>query len=165
MRREQEFFTEIESPVGRLRLVGDESGLRQVWFVAGRHRTAPKKEWKEAKEPFREVIRQLRAYFEGELKEFRVPLVMEGTEFQLSVWKELRKIPYGETRSYGQLAETIGKPKAVRAVGLANGQNPIPIIVPCHRVIGSDGSLTGFGGGIENKRKLLELESGQLKLL
>ncbi len=108
---------------------------------------------------------QLRAYFAGERKQFDLPLEMEGTEFQLSVWRELQRIPYGETISYLELARRIGNPKAVRAVGLANGQNPIPIIVPCHRVIGSDGSLTGFGGGMENKRKLLELERGQRRLL
>jgi methylated-DNA-[protein]-cysteine S-methyltransferase len=107
----------------------------------------------------------LKAYFRGELKEFDLPLEMQGTEFQLRVWNELRAIPYGETISYAQLAGRIGNPKAVRAVGLANGSNPIPIIVPCHRVIGSDGSLTGFGGGLATKKKLLELENKQLSLL
>jgi methylated-DNA-[protein]-cysteine S-methyltransferase len=111
------------------------------------------------------VRRQLQEYFAGELREFDIPLLMEGTEFQKRVWKTLQTIPYGETISYGELAKKIGDSKAVRAVGAANGQNPIPIIVPCHRVIGSDGSLTGFGGGIENKRKLLELERGQGTLL
>jgi len=110
-------------------------------------------------------MRQLNAYFAGELREFEIPLLMEGTEFQKRVWKALLAIPYGETISYGELAKKIGEPKAVRAVGAANGQNPIPIIVPCHRVIGSDGSLTGFGGGIENKKRLLELESRQRRLL
>jgi len=165
MTQKPEFYTEMKSPVGRLRLVGDDVGLRQVWFLGGRHSKAARKEWKEDRAPFDEAIRQLDAYFRGELKDFDLPLRMEGTEFQLSVWKELRRIPYGETRTYGEMAKKIGNPKGARAVGLANGQNPIPIIVPCHRVIGSDGSLTGFGGGIENKRKLLELESGQLKLL
>jgi methylated-DNA-[protein]-cysteine S-methyltransferase len=99
------------------------------------------------------------------LKEFDLPLAMEGTDFQLRVWNTLRAIPYGETISYAQLAERIGNPKAVRAVGLANGSNPIPIIVPCHRVIGSDGSLTGFGGGLATKKMLLQLESKQLSLL
>jgi methylated-DNA-[protein]-cysteine S-methyltransferase len=165
MKAQLEFYTEMESPVGRLRLVGDEDGLRQVWFLEGRHPKATLEGWKEERSHFAEAIRQLEAYFRGELKEFDLPVRMEGTEFQLSVWKELRKIPYGETRTYGELAKTIGNPKAMRAVGLANGQNPIPIIVPCHRVIGSDGSLTGFGGGIENKKKLLELERGQRRLL
>jgi methylated-DNA-[protein]-cysteine S-methyltransferase len=122
-------------------------------------------DWREDKAPFAEVIRQLRAYFSGELKTFDLPLAPEGTEFQLLVWNSLRTIPYGETISYAQLAHNIGNPKAVRAVGLANGCNPIPIIIPCHRVIGSDGSLTGFGGGLPNKKKLLALESRQLSLL
>jgi len=130
-----------------------------------KHAAPPPAGWKEDKAPFAEVIRQLQAYFRGELKEFDLPLALAGTEFQLRVWDTLREIPYGETISYLQLAERIGNPKAVRAVGLANGSNPIPIIVPCHRVIGSDGSLTGFGGGISTKKKLLELESKQLSLL
>ena len=121
--------------------------------------------WKQDKAPFVEVIRQLQAYFDGELREFDLPLAPEGTEFQLRVWNTLRAIPYGETISYAQLAQKIGDPKAVRAVGLANGSNPIPIIIPCHRVIGSNGSLTGFGGGLSNKKKLLALESRQLSLL
>jgi methylated-DNA-[protein]-cysteine S-methyltransferase len=159
------FYAEVESPVGGLRLVGDGEKLRQVWFLAGRSKRAAQKEWVRDEMPFREVMRQLRAYFRGELKNFDVPLEMKGTEFQLSVWRELLKIPYGETASYLEIARRIGNEKAVRAVGLANGQNPIPIIVPCHRVIGSDGSLTGFGGGMENKKKLLELERGQGQLL
>ena len=123
------------------------------------------RDWVEDAAPFKEAIRQLRAYFERKLKDFDVPLVLEGTEFQLLVWRNLRKIPYGETVSYGQLARRIGSPDAARAVGLANGSNPIPIIIPCHRVIGSNGDLTGFGGGIPLKKKLLALESNQLSLL
>jgi len=107
----------------------------------------------------RETLRQLRAYFAGELRTFDVPLEMIGTEFQRRVWQALRKIPYGETRSYSQLASRIGAPRAVRAVGAANGRNPIPIIVPCHRVIGASGHLVGFGGGLEWKRFLLDLEA------
>ena len=169
------FYGEMESPVGGLRLVGDERALRQVWFLEGkpscgkgtehRHRKAPEKGWVRDERPFSEAMRQLRAYFAGKLREFDLPLEMEGTEFQLSVWRELRRIPYGATASYLEIARRIGNAKAVRAVGLANGQNPIPIIVPCHRVIGSDGSLTGFGGGMENKKKLLGLERGQGTLL
>lgn len=159
------FYAEMESPVGGLRLAGDGEKLRQVWFMEGKSRKGPQKDWVKDEKPFREVTQQLRAYFRGELKEFDLRLEMEGTEFQRSVWRELQRIPYGETISYLELAKRIGNPKAVRAVGLANGQNPIPIIVPCHRVIGSDGSLTGFGGGMENKRKLLELEKGQRRLL
>jgi methylated-DNA-[protein]-cysteine S-methyltransferase len=159
------YYTRFESPVGRLLLAGDAKGLRRVSFENSKRSAPLKSEWKQNRAAFGEVIRQLQAYFRGELKEFDVPLAMEGTEFQLRVWNELREIPYGETISYAQLAGRIGNPKAARAVGLANGSNPIPIIVPCHRVIGSDGSLTGFGGGLPTKKMLLELESKQLSLL
>ncbi|MDX1983869.1 MAG: methylated-DNA--[protein]-cysteine S-methyltransferase, partial [Bryobacteraceae bacterium] len=108
--------------------------------------------------PFREVIRQLDAYFKGALHDFDVPLAPLGTPFQRNVWSALREIPYGRTISYGELARRIGNPSASRAVGLANGSNPIAIIVPCHRVIGANGKLTGFGGGLDVKRKLLDLE-------
>jgi len=159
----------IESPVGGLRLVAEEIGLRSVWFLRGggrqESRAVHNPAWTEDAGFFADVIRQLRAYFAGDLREFDIPLLMEGTEFQKRVWESLQAIPYGETISYGELAKRIGDPKAVRAVGAANGQNPIPIIVPCHRVIGSNGSLTGFGGGLENKKKLLELERGQRRLL
>ncbi len=110
-------------------------------------------------------MRQLRAYFAGELTEFDVRLAPRGTEFQLNVWQHLCKIPYGETISYGELARRVGNPRASRAVGLANGSNPIPIIIPCHRVIGSKGNLTGYGGGLLIKEKLLALEQKQLRLL
>jgi len=159
------FYTTIESPVGALLLAGESNALRRVSFENGKRTTPAQPDWKLDKEPFSEVIRQLQAYFRGELKEFDLPLAMEGTEFQLRVWNALRAIPYGETISYARLAERIGNPKAVRAVGLANGSNPIPIIVPCHRVIGSDGSLTGFGGGLSTKKMLLELENKQFSLL
>ena len=159
------FYTTIESPVGPLLLAGDADALRLLSFESSKHAAPPQADWKEDRAPFAEVIRQLQAYFRGELREFDVPLALEGTDFQRRVWNALRGISYGETISYLQLAERIGNPKAVRAVGLANGSNPIPIIVPCHRVIGSDGSLTGFGGGISTKKKLLELESKQLSLL
>jgi len=148
-----------------LLLAGDSNALRLVSFESSKRSTPPRPDWEQDKAPFAEVIRQLQAYFGGELKEFDLPLALEGTDFQLRVWKALRTIPYGETFSYAQLAQCIGNPKSVRAVGLANGSNPIPIIVPCHRVIGSDGSLTGFGGGLSTKKKLLELENKQLRLL
>jgi methylated-DNA-[protein]-cysteine S-methyltransferase len=159
------YYTRVESPVGPLLLAGDAKALRRVSFESSKRSAPPESEWKQNRAAFAEVICQLQAYFRGELKEFDVPLAMEGTEFQLRVWNKLREIPYGETISYAQLAGRIGNPKAVRAVGLANGSNPIPIIVPCHRVIGSDGSLTGFGGGLPTKKLLLELESKQLSLL
>lgn len=158
-------YTRIDSPVGKLLLAADAQGLRQVSFGSSKRAALVQPQWREDNAPFAEVIRQLQAYFSGELKHFDLPLAPEGTEFQLRVWNSLRTIPYGETISYAQLAQKIGNPQAVRAVGLANGSNPIPIIVPCHRVIGSDGSLTGFGGGLANKRILLVLESRQLSLL
>jgi methylated-DNA-[protein]-cysteine S-methyltransferase len=114
---------------------------------------------------FTDVVDQLKSYFAGERKAFDLPLVLEGTTFQERVWTALQNIPYGETVSYKVLAERVGSPKAVRAVGAANGANPIPIIIPCHRVIGNDGSLTGFGGGLPLKKRLLELESRQMTLL
>jgi methylated-DNA-[protein]-cysteine S-methyltransferase len=113
----------------------------------------------------KEIVRQLRAYFAGTLEKFHLPLSPQGTQFQLGVWKRLCDIPYGETISYGELARRIGNPNASRAVGLANGSNPIPIIIPCHRVIGSNGKLTGYGGGLPIKEKLLALERRQLQLL
>lgn len=159
------FYTTVDSPVGPLLLAGDVNALRGVSFESSKRTMPPPPDWKQNRAAFAEVIRQLKAYFRGELKEFDLPLAMDGTEFQLRVWNALRTIPYGETISYAQLAERIGNPKAVRAVGLANGSNPIPIIVPCHRVIGSNGSLTGFGGGLSTKKMLLELENKQLSLL
>jgi methylated-DNA-[protein]-cysteine S-methyltransferase len=159
------FYTWMKSPVGSLLLAGDECGLRLLSFERSKRAAAVAPGWKPDEAPFVEVVRQLQAYFGGEAKEFDLPLSPEGTDFQLNVWRSLRTIPYGETITYRTLAERIGNPKAVRAVGLANGCNPIPIIIPCHRVIGSDGSLTGFGGGLSNKKKLLDLESKQMSLL
>ncbi len=158
-------YTTSDSPIGPLLLAGNDSGLHFLSFAAEKRAVTPRRDWIENSRPFVEVIHQLRAYFRGELTQFDVPLCLEGTPFQLRVWENLRTIPYGETISYGQLARRIGKPEAVRAVGTANGSNPIPIIVPCHRVIGSDGSLTGYGGGLPVKEKLLALESRQLRLL
>ena len=123
--------------------------------MARRHQVS----WKKDRKPFEEVETQLDSYFASELQEFDLRLELTGTEFQKIVWKMLTKIPYGETWSYGELARHIGRPKASRAVGAANGLNPIPVIIPCHRVIGSDGKLTGFGGGIKTKEYLLNLEN------
>ena len=161
----QTCFTQIESPVGRLRLVLNEKGLQRLDFLKGRNPGQPDDSWREAQAPLRETIRQLKAYFSGKLEAFDLPLAPDGTAFQQSVWKELCEIPYGETISYGELARRIGNPAACRAVGLANGTNPIPIIIPCHRVIGSNGKLTGYGGGLPIKEKLLALEARQLRLL
>ena len=158
-------YTYLDTPVGVLLLRANEDGLRAINFSKSGRRAPPKSDWQEDPRGFREVVRQLRAYFAGELEEFDIPLAPEGTEFQRRVWDELSKIPYGETVSYGELARRIGNPKASRAVGLANGSNPIPIIIPCHRVIGSNGKLTGYGGGLPVKEKLLALERRQLRLL
>lgn len=158
-------YTVMKSPIGPLMLAGRDDGLRLVHFSTGRRLKSPQRDWVEDKTPFKEVIRQLEVYFDGRLKVFDLPLVLDGTEFQLRVWNNLRKIPYGETISYGQLAKRVGSPDAARAVGLANGSNPIPIIIPCHRVIGSNGDLTGFGGGLPLKKKLLALEGRQLSFL
>jgi methylated-DNA-[protein]-cysteine S-methyltransferase len=158
-------YTEIESPVGPLLLAADEAGLRQIRFVKGRRRERPELSWTKDRAPFTGLIQELRAYFAGELESFGQPLAPEGTAFQLKVWNKLCDIPYGETISYQELATRIGNPQASRAVGLANGSNPIPIVIPCHRVIGSNGQLTGYGGGLAIKQKLLTLEQGQLRLL
>jgi methylated-DNA-[protein]-cysteine S-methyltransferase len=162
---EMVFYTEIESPIGRLRLAGNADGLREIHFIEGWRPWPKKPEWMANDAPFGEVIAQLEEYFAGKRREFDLPLALQGTPFQLRVWHALLEIPYGETVSYKELAERIGNVKAVRAVGLANGANPIPIVVPCHRVIGSNGSLIGFGGGLPLKQKLLALEKGQLRLL
>jgi methylated-DNA-[protein]-cysteine S-methyltransferase len=159
------FYTQIESPIGALLLVADDAGLRQILFVKGRYEAHPDPSWHEDRTPLRETIRQLQAYFAGDLEDFDLQLAPEGTPFQREVWRRLCDIPYGETISYGELAGRIGNPKASRAVGLANGSNPIPIVIPCHRVIGSNGKLTGYGGGLPIKEKLLALECRQLRLL
>lgn len=158
-------YTQIASPVGPLLLAADAAGLREIRFVNGRHPATPDPDWRKDASLFAEPIRQLQAYFAGELQDFDLELAPRGTPFQLEVWRCLRDIPYGQTISYGELARRIGSPQASRAVGLANGSNPIPIVIPCHRVIGSNGKLTGYGGGLPIKQKLLELERGQGKLL
>ena len=150
-------WTELNVVDGlRLRMVAWGSSLRTIDF----HLSSPVSgmERNDSNLVLRETMLQLRAYFAGELRDFDVPLDMQGTPFQQRVWNELLRIPYGETRSYMQIAVAVGAPKAVRAVGAANGSNPIPIIVPCHRVIGSSGKLTGYGGGLPLKKRLLELE-------
>ncbi len=158
-------YTQIESPVGPLLLAGDEAGLRQIRFAQGKQPARVEASWTKDRAFFSSLIGQLRAYFAGELERFDHPLAPAGTPFQLKVWKELCAIPYGETVSYGELARRIGNANASRAVGLANGSNPIPIVIPCHRVIGSNGRLTGYGGGLAIKEKLLALERGQRRLL
>jgi methylated-DNA-[protein]-cysteine S-methyltransferase len=151
-------FRTIASPIGELTLAGAGSTLTHLLMAEQSHEP-DRSDWEPAaSDAFTDVVEQLDAYFAGRLTEFDVDMQSDGTEFQRRVWAALQTIPYGETRSYGQIAEQIGSPAASRAVGLANGRNPISIIVPCHRVIGSSGGLTGYGGGIERKRALLELE-------
>ena len=148
----------MESPVGDLLLVGDERRLRGLYMQAGRRPATVGPAWKRADEPFAAAREQLGEYFAGERTEFDLPLAPDGTPFQAQVWEALTRIPYGRTASYGEIARGIGHPSASRAVGMANGRNPISILVPCHRVIGTDGKLTGYAGGVERKRFLLELE-------
>ena len=150
--------TFIDSPVGKLFLAGTHGALTELRFASRLDPEHPGRTWPNSGEPFREAIRQLHAYFAGELKAFDLPLDPGGTPFQQTVWNALRKIPYGTFISYKELAVRVNKPGAHRSVGAANGKNPISIIIPCHRVIGSDGQLTGYGGGLEAKRFLLELE-------
>jgi methylated-DNA-[protein]-cysteine S-methyltransferase len=157
-------YTYYESPLGNTLLAADERGLRLISFATGKRPEHPESNWRKDAAPCKETIRQLRAYFAGDLTDFDLPLSLIGTDFQLRVWQMLQTIPYGETTSYGQLARRLGNPNASRAVGLANGSNPIPIIVPCHRVIGSNGSPVGYGGGLPNKKALLALESRQRRL-
>lgn len=151
------------TPVGDLLLAGDGKALHFVSFPSGSKAFQPRSGWHRDDEPFHEVKRQLDAYFAGDLKHFDLPLALGGTEFQRKVWLALAEIPFGETRTYGWQAEVVAAPGSARAVGAANGANPIPIILPCHRVIGSTGALTGFGGGIEVKRWLLTHEGAMPK--
>jgi methylated-DNA-[protein]-cysteine S-methyltransferase len=153
-------YTEIDNPIVRLAVAADEQGLRAIRFLDGPGRLAPDPEWRRDDRALKAATRELRAYFAGELRQFSMALAPAGTPFQLDVWNALAAIPYGETTSYGEMARRIGRPKAVRAVGAANGSNPLPIVLPCHRVVGSNGSLTGYGGGIPIKQALLALERG-----
>ncbi|MDM7919002.1 MAG: methylated-DNA--[protein]-cysteine S-methyltransferase [Methanosarcina sp.] len=158
------YYCIVKSPIGSILLAGDEEGLKHVNFMKGKKKIEVSDDWVENEEFFREISGQLEAYFSGKLKSFDVKLAPEGTEFQKFVWKALCEIPYGETRSYKDIAVSLGKPKAYRAVGLANNRNPIAIIVPCHRVIGADGKLTGYAGGLDVKEFLLKLEENNLSM-
>ncbi len=150
-------YRTIDSPIGPLTLAGHDSVLTTLRMVDQTYEPS-RVGWSPNPEAFDDAVEQLCAYFAGELTEFDIELDLRGTEFQQRVWKALLTIPYGETRSYGKIAEQIGTPGSARAVGLANGHNPLAIIVPCHRVIGANGGLTGYGGGLDRKRTLLELE-------
>jgi methylated-DNA-[protein]-cysteine S-methyltransferase len=152
------YYSELDSPVGTLLLVGDDSSLQGLYMDPQKYRPALAAGCERHEKAFRSVREQLQAYFAGRLRRFEVTLAGEGSAFQKEVWRALLEIPFGQTESYGQLARRIGRDKASRAVGLANGRNPIGIIVPCHRVVGANGSLTGYGGGIERKKWLLEHE-------
>ncbi|MFI8533327.1 methylated-DNA--[protein]-cysteine S-methyltransferase [Streptomyces aquilus] len=152
--------TVLDSPYGPLTLVATDGTLSNLYMTDQRHRPAQETFGVRDDRPFGEAIDQLEAYFASELKEFTLELHLHGTPFQRRVWEQLLRIPYGETRSYGDLAAALGNPGASRAVGLANGKNPVSIIVPCHRVVGSNGSLTGYGGGLERKQRLLDFERG-----
>ena len=164
-------YCHVPSPVGDLLLAADDEGLRFLSFPTGKSPMRPNRSWQRDSGPFKQAIEQLDAYFAGERTEFDLKLAPQGKPFQLAVWCALLNIPYGKTKSYGEIAREVGDPGASRPVGAANGANPIAIVIPCHRVIGSTGKLTGFGGGVETKVKLLALErryrpeaGGQLEL-
>lgn len=151
----------VPSPVGNLTLIANDTALVEVRFSTRPDETPVPEKTNAVLEL---AARELDEYFRGERREFTTPLAPEGTDFQRAAWKALTTIPYGETRSYGEQAARIGRPKAVRAIGAANGRNPLPIFLPCHRVIGANGSLTGFGGGLDKKEWLLRLEQGAVSL-
>jgi methylated-DNA-[protein]-cysteine S-methyltransferase len=151
-------YTFMDSPIGSLLLAGDGHRLSRIGFPSGKGAIKPKPEWVFDDAAFHDAKDQLQAYFNGTRQEFDLRLDLKGTNFQLEVWQELARIPFGVTISYGELASRIGRLSASRAVGAANGANPLPIVIPCHRVIGSNGSLTGFGGGLDTKKWLLALE-------
>ncbi|BAX93787.1 methylated-DNA--[protein]-cysteine S-methyltransferase [Mycobacterium shigaense] len=156
-------YRTIDSPIGLLTLAGRGSVLTNLRMVDQTYEPS-RADWSPDQEAFGKAVVQLDAYFAGELTDFDLDLDLRGTQFQRRVWEALRTIPYGETRSYGEIAEQIGAPGSARAVGLANGHNPIAIVVPCHRVIGANGGLTGFGGGLDRKRTLLDLEKQRTNL-
>lgn len=151
-------YITFDTAVGRMRLIGDSQGIRELHLKTDETPFAPLEDWRESDEWLADAVQQLQAYAEGKLQRFDVRLNPQGTDFQKRVWQALSEIPFGEVRSYQEIAAAIGNPKAVRAVGGANGKNPIPVIVPCHRVIGADGSLTGFSSGLPLKKRLLALE-------
>ncbi|WP_188009323.1 methylated-DNA--[protein]-cysteine S-methyltransferase [Grimontia hollisae] len=151
------YYDSFESPLGKIHLLADESGLRQLTLCL-HHPFEPCQEWKHSPKQLAPYKKQILEFLDGKRTHFDVPLAPDGTEFQHKVWQALRNIPYGETRSYADIAREIGNPKAYRAVGMANNVNPIPLVIPCHRVIGSDGELTGYRYGLEVKQKLLTIE-------
>jgi methylated-DNA-[protein]-cysteine S-methyltransferase len=152
------YYHHMKSPVGKLLVAGNDKGICLISFPKGGNPAMPASDWVKKRKPLQEVLRQLESYFAGELKAFSLDICLNVTPFQKKVLTALCRVPYGETISYGELAKNIGNPKASRAVGQANARNPIPIVIPCHRVIGSSGKLTGFGGGTAVKQTLLDLE-------
>jgi len=148
-----------KAPIGRLLLIGEDGVLEELHFPNSAEHALIKDDWICNEDSFSDILQQLGEYFAGRRKNFDVKINPTGTDFQRRVWQELQNVPYGKTASYGEIAQRINNPKACRAVGGANRKNPVPIIVPCHRIIGSDGSLTGFGGGLELKKDLLRLEN------
>lgn len=155
------YYAHVDTPIGAFLLAGDERRIRVASFATGHQQRRPEPDWIADRGPLTAAIEQIEAYFAGDLRTFELDLDPVGTPFQRDVWRVLRSIPFGETRSYAEVADAVGRPTAFRAVGAANGANRIPLIIPCHRVVGSDGSLTGFGGGIDTKRWLLAFEGQQ----
>lgn len=151
-------YTYLQSPLCRLLIAGEGGVLKRVRFLTSQGSIKPPADWRHNAKPLKEAIRQLEAYFAGELKQFSLKIAIKGTAFQCLVWNTLRQSTYGETISYSELARQIGNPSACRAVGVAAARNPLPIVIPCHRVVGSNGNLVGFGGGLELKQALLDHE-------
>ncbi len=152
------YYDRFDSPIGPLTVAADDNGVRHILFAENRHDAKGREHWQRAPEAVAEPRRQLLEYLQGKRRQFDLILAPAGTDFQLDVWQMLAQIPFGVTWSYKELAERLGKPTATRAVGAANGRNPLPIVLPCHRVIGNNGALTGFGGGLPTKVALLKLE-------
>ena len=154
-------YCTIPTPVGAFLVAGSDGILHRTGFETGRRAPAPAADWREDASAMRFAVEQIEQYFAGERTAFELELAVDGTEFQREVWHEVAAIPFGRTRSYGEIAGAIGRPGASRAVGAANGANKLPLVIPCHRVIGGDRSLTGFGGGLDVKRRLLEFEGAR----
>lgn len=156
------WYTLLDTPLGALCIVGTTKGLTHVEFQDGERPVRPEPDWQENQGVLDEARKQLQAYFEGRRQRFTLALAPEGTPFQKRVWRELQEIPWGTTTTYREIAERLGQPAAVRAVGHANGRNPVAIVIPCHRVVGANGRLTGYAGGIATKRRLLQHEGALL---
>lgn len=159
MMKDTIYYTELRSPLGELLLLSDGESLAGLYYADHRRGPAPSADWRRDKAPFKQVADELAAYFAGESCEFDIRLAPRGSDFQRAVWNELRRIPPGATLTYAELASRLGRPKAVRAAGAANARNPISIIVPCHRVVGANGALTGYAGGLQRKEWLLTHEA------